>query len=55
MSHERVAAWPEPAVAHDMNNHAMPARDALDLALHRTGIAIDKDLKHGFFSSHSFP
>jgi hypothetical protein len=37
-----------------MHSKAVAAGDAFNLVLHRTGIAIDKNLKHEFSSTRSF-
>jgi hypothetical protein len=52
--HQWIAAWSEPAVTDDMHSKAVAAGDAFNLVLHRTGIAIDKNLKHEFSSTRSF-
>src|SRR5579864_4220528 len=51
--YQRVSAWPEPAIADDVNHQVVAGSDAFDLALHRTGIAVDENLKQEFSSSHS--
>ena len=36
-----------PGVRHDDDRHPQPPCDAIDLLLHRTGVGIDEDSRHG--------
>ena len=46
MAHLGIAAGAQPAIADDDDVQAVPLGDALDLGLHRAGVAIDIDRQH---------
>ena len=44
---QRMRARADAAIAHDMDVKIVPPGDLLDFRLHRAGIGIDIDFKHG--------
>jgi len=53
VAQKRIPTRAQPAVADNSNGDAMARGDTFDLGLHRAGIAIDIDFKHGSGSSQS--